>query len=285
MAAAFDSGAFQSTAFEVGGVGNQALTQGTRFDNTNQFFAATVTRGTITLTPARYDNAQTFYTATVTATRVLTAARYDNAQTFYAPTVTPGAITLTPVRYDNGQTFYSPTVSQASGAQNLLPSLYTNSQTFYGPVVTTIRALTATRYDNSNTFFAATVSSVRALTVPRYDNTQTFYAAVVSAGAVTLQPGLFTNTNDFYSPTVASVGGTQNLTFIDWVDPGHVEPGWVGWPYFNANQFFPAQASYPQYINPTLFTDGGATGDLPYVLKYYNGSSWQILYKDPTVYA
>lgn len=264
----------------------QTLTQGTRFDNTETFYSPTVTQPAASqnLTVPLYTNTQVFNTHTVTATRALTAARYDNTQTFYAHTVTPGAVTLTPVRYDNGQTFYAATISQTGGVQNLLPNLYTNTQTFYGPTVTSVRALTASRIDNTNVVYSATVSSSNALTVPRYDNTNTFYAAVVSS-VVNLGPGLFTNTNDFYSPTVDLIGGSQFITFPDWVDPGHVEPGWVEWPYFNQNQFFDVQVSFDQFLFPSLLTDGGATGDLPYVLKYYTGSEWLILYKDPTVYS
>ncbi|MGL4649242.1 MAG: immunoglobulin domain-containing protein [Caldilineaceae bacterium] len=118
----------------AGGSGN--LTQTSRFDNAQTFYAPTVTPGAVTLSPGRYDNAQTFYAPTVTSTVTLSPARLDNAQAFYAPTVTPGAVTLSPGRYDNAQTFYGPVVTLEGGAQTLLPARLDNTQIFYGPTVT-----------------------------------------------------------------------------------------------------------------------------------------------------
>lgn len=71
-----------------------------------------VISGAQTLTPARFNNSQTFYAATLTGGAVvLTPSRFDNAQSFYSPTVFgDGVQTLTPARFDNSQTFYAPTV-------------------------------------------------------------------------------------------------------------------------------------------------------------------------------
>jgi hypothetical protein len=66
-----------------------------------------------------------------------------------------------------------------------------------------------------------------------------------------LQPALFTNTQTFYSP----------------------------------------QISIRQAIEPALYTNSqtffspNVTTGLPYVLKYWNGTAWQTLFKNPTVYA
>ena len=96
--------------------GSQTLTP-VRFDNTQTFYAATVTRGAVSLAPARFDNVQTFHDPTVSTGAVsLTPARFDNAQTFHGPTVSTGAVSLTPARFDNSQTFYSPTVTPAPSA-------------------------------------------------------------------------------------------------------------------------------------------------------------------------
>lgn len=43
----------------------QSLTQSSRFDSANTFYAPTVGRGAVTLSPARLDNTQAFYTPTV----------------------------------------------------------------------------------------------------------------------------------------------------------------------------------------------------------------------------
>lgn len=205
------------------GPGLQTLTPA-RFDNSNQFFAPTVTRGAVTLTAARFDSTQTFYAATVLRGAVtLNATRFDNAQSFFAPTVGRGTVTLTPTRFDNGQTFYAATVSQSGGGQALLPSLYTNDQTFYTPTVG---------------------RGAVSLTPGLLANDQTFYVPTVTPGAVTITPPTWNNTLAFYSATVGAAGGaTQSIIFPDWVDSGWVESGWVGWPYFNANQFFGAEVT------------------------------------------
>jgi len=216
--------------------GNQTLVPA-RFNNTNNFFAATVTRGTVTLTPARFDNTNNFFAATVAATntltpalytnpnsffaatvtqegggQTLTPALYTNPNSFFAATVTPGAVTLTPARFDNSNTFYAATVTR--GTVTLTPALYTNSNSFFTATVTpgTV-TLTPARFDNSNTFYSATVvRGTVTLTPARFDNSNTFYAATVTPGAVTLTPARFDNSNAFYSATVTQEGGTQTLT-------------------------------------------------------------------------
>ena len=214
--------------------GNQTLVPA-RFDNSNTFYAATVTRGTVTLTPARFNNTNNFFAATVTRTltpalytnpnsffaatvtqegggQTLTPARFDNSNTFYAVTVTPGAVTLTPARFDNSNTFYAATVTR--GTVTLTPALYTNPNSFFAATVTpgTV-TLTPARFDNSNTFYSATVvRGTVTLTPTLYTNPNSFFAATVTPGAVTLTPARFDNSNAFYSATVTQEGGTQTLT-------------------------------------------------------------------------
>jgi hypothetical protein len=212
----------------------QSLTQASRFDNTATFYAATVTAGAVALTQAtRYDNDPTFYAATVSQSgggQSLTQnTRYDNGQVFYGPTVTRGAVTLTPALYSNTQTFFAPTVGR-------------------GPVT-----LTPVRYDNGQTFYAATVArGPVTLTATRFDNASQFYSAFISQGGAgqSLLVNRFDNTNQFFGGLT-----TLYITFPDFVEPGHVEPGWVGWPYFNAQTFFPA----------TLTGGGAPTGAGGYI--------------------
>lgn len=161
----------------AGGV-TQTLTPA-RFDNTNQFFAPTVTPGTVTLTPGRYDNTQSFYAPTVTSTVTLVPGRYDNAQTFYSPTVTVAG-GLFPDRYDNQQTFYNPTVTR--GSVTLTPALFTQTSSYFSPTVT-----------------RGTIT----LTPSLYTNTNNFYSPVITQGGAVLQPSRYDNTNVFYAPTVA----------------------------------------------------------------------------------
>jgi hypothetical protein len=123
-------------------------------------------------------------------------------------------VNLSPTRFDNAQTFYAPSV--AVGAVTLLPARFDNVNRFYSPVISTGSAI---------------------LAPDRFDNTNTFYGPTAVRGTITLTPDRLDNTNQFYGAFVSS-GSTQEITFPDWVEPGHVEPGWVSWPYFNANQFF-----------------------------------------------
>jgi hypothetical protein len=213
------------------------------------------------------------------AAQSLTPGLYTNANTVYAATVAAGPVTLTAARYDNGQAFYAATITQGGGGQTLLPGLYTNAPAFYGPTITATRALTPARFDNTPTFYAATVTSVRVLTPARYDNAATFFGPTVAVGAVTLAPARYDNAASFYSPLVTQGAGalvlgpdlfvntntfygglfTQFITFPDFVEPGHVEPGWVGWPYFNAPQFFAATVQPgPVGLFPTRYDDPDA---------------------------
>jgi hypothetical protein len=266
----------------------QSLTQGTRFDNTNTFYAHTVGRGAVALTQGtRYDNDQVFYTPNVAAsgnTQDLLPDLYTNNSVLYSPTVGRGTITLTVARYDNGQVFYAPSVTV--GPVTLTAARYDNAQTFYAAAVTRgAVTLTVPLYTNDNTFYSGVVSGAGVtLGPPRYDNNQTFYAAGISVGTATIAPDLFTNTQDFYAATISTFSSTQFITFPDWVDPGWVEPGWVEWPYFNTNQFFSPRMGIQ--LRPSLFSDtgGGATFGTNAVMKYFNGTSWVTLIKDPTVY-
>jgi len=193
----------------------QTLTQTARFNNTNTFYAATVTLAgpTQTLTPALYTNTNTFFTAAVAASNTLTPARYDNANTFYAATVAGGVVTLEPALYTNTNAFFSPT---ASASNTLTPALYENGNTFYVATVTpgTV-TLTPALYENGNTFYPATVAGgVVTLEPALYTNVNTFYAATVSGGVVTLEPALYTNVNAFYSPTVTNSSTSSGNMFL-----------------------------------------------------------------------
>ena len=242
--------------------GNQTLVPA-RFDNSNTFYAATVTRGTVTLTPARFNNTNNFFAATVTRTltpalytnpnsffaatvtqegggQTLTPALYTNPNSFFAATVTPGAVTLTPARFDNSNTFYAATVTR--GTVTLTPALYTNPNSFFTATVTpgTV-TLTPARFDNSNAFYSATVTQeggTQTLTPARFDNSNTFYSATVTRGTITLTPARYDNSNTFYSATV--VRGTVTLT------PARFD---------NENIFYSATVAQSRTLFPELFNN------------------------------
>jgi hypothetical protein len=112
--------------FNASGPFSQTLTANL-FTNTQTFYAATVTRGTVNVSPALFTNSQTFYGPTVAQVTQLAPSLLTNTQTFYGPAVT-SVRNLTPALFTNTQTFYSPTRTSSNA---VAPSLLTNTQTFY----------------------------------------------------------------------------------------------------------------------------------------------------------
>ena len=116
------------------GPGAQTLTQSARFDNSNSFYAHSVTTGPVSLSQsARFDNAPTFYTQTITIGTVnLVADRFDNTNTYYAHSLSQGAGPQSLVqtsRFDNTNAFYQHTVTV--GSVTLYPAFYQNQNTFF----------------------------------------------------------------------------------------------------------------------------------------------------------
>lgn len=234
----FDSATFEAYAATVSSSGGaQDLTQGSRYDNTEGFYAPTVSAGAVTLTPSLYSNVEAFYAVTLDADLRLTvlslsgvpsAARpftdkpaasgdatllpslVTNDQSWYAPTVT-ASYTLTPARYDGGQVFYAPTV--APGPVTLGPARYDNAQAFFAPTVAPgAVTLQPARHDNAGAFYGHVVTTGPVTLAPaRYDNTSSYYSPTVTRGAVTLSPARYDNSEAFYSPTVTG-GGAITLT-------------------------------------------------------------------------
>jgi hypothetical protein len=180
---------------------NATLPQNTRFNNTNTFFAATLTQsgGTTSLTQN---------------------ARFDDGDTFFGPTVGRGPVNLTPALYTNPNNFFAATITQGGAAQSLTAGLYTNSSTFYAATLTAgaVSLAQNTRFDNGNTFNAATltVGPVSLTQNTRFDNTSTFNSATLTVGPVNLaQNNRFDNTSVFNAATI-TVGATalsQNARF------------------------------------------------------------------------
>ncbi len=101
--------------------------------------------------------------------QTLTPALFTDAQTFPAATVSPGAVTLTPALFDDTpDTFFAPTIASE---QALTPPLFYNWQNF-------------------------------ALGTPEYVITP---IVITQGGATqTLTPGLFTDADNFFGPTIAT---------------------------------------------------------------------------------
>jgi adhesin HecA-like repeat protein len=209
----------------------QDLTQASRLDNTQAFYAATLTQlpPAQSLTPGLFTNTQSFYAAEViqpgppqelVQTDVVynTSALWDDftwdsfvwdGQVFYPASISQPD-TISPPLVVNNQTFYAATIT--TGAVVLQPSLLTNAQTFYDPTVTRgAVTLAPGLLTNNQAFYAATVTRGAVTLLPsRLDNAQSFYGATITRGAVTLQPGRLDNTQVFYGPVVA-VGGAALL--------------------------------------------------------------------------
>lgn len=78
------------------------------------------------------------------------------------------------------------------------------------------------------------------LTPGLYTNDQTFYAPTVTPGTVTLTPALYTNDQTFYSPDVTQTGGAQTLT-----------PNL----YTNDQTFYQPTVSTSNTLTPSLYTN------------------------------
>lgn len=202
--------------------GEVALTQTTQFNEVNDFFAATITQvgPTQTLTQtARYNEVNDFFAATLTQTipaQTLTqTARFSEVNDFFAATVTVGPVTLTQTaRFSEVNDFFAATVT--TGPVTLTQTArYDELNEFY-PATITIGATTLTqtsRFTNLNTFYPATATTgpFGLVQGTRFDNATTFYADTVTRGAVTLtQTARFSEVNDFYTATISI--GTTSLT-------------------------------------------------------------------------
>lgn len=173
----FGNDAFGVTAFgEITEASSGGLVQSSRFNNTNTFYAPTVTTGPVTLTQSsRFDNVSTFYSPTVSlggATQTLLPSLFANVNTFYSAAVSPGPVSLAQsARFDNVNAFYSAIVTIAGGPQYLVQSVtFNNSTVFYSATVTQTGGTQTLTQDS------------------RFDNSQIFYSPTVGDTAVTLSP-------------------------------------------------------------------------------------------------
>lgn len=185
----------------------QALTQASRFDNSQTFYGPTVTKGAVTLTPALFTNTQTFHAP------FLTKELLTEEQDFGLVTATPDvyfALGLVTESSDYTNDFGD--LDTGAATQNLTAALFTNTNTFYGPTVTATYALTATRYDNEQTFYGPTVTTAYALTAARYDNEQTFYAPTATAN-YPLVAARYDNEQTFYAPSVTTNNALTAVRF------------------------------------------------------------------------
>jgi hypothetical protein len=207
----------------------QTLNQGTRFNNAQTFYAATLTQGAgdQTLTQnARFNEVIDFYAATVTTGPVnLTQnARFDEVNDFYAATITQGGAnqTLTQTaRFDEVIDFYAASISQTGANQTLTQNARFDELIEFYPATVTVGPVTLTqnaRFDEAVDFYAATVTRgpVNLTQNARFGNLTTFYPAMIAIGATTLtQTARFNEGIDFYAATVTTgpFGLVQNARF------------------------------------------------------------------------
>jgi hypothetical protein len=213
---------------EVAGGGTpQTITQATRFNEVNDFFAATVTQGGAgqSLTQnARFNETNDFFAATVTTGPVnLTQnTRFSELNDFFAATVTTGPVTLTQTaRFSEVNDFFAATLTQTIPSQSLTQTArFDESNDFFSATVTTgpVSLTQNARFSEVNDFFAATVTTgpVSLTQTARFDEVNDFYAATISVGATTLtQNARFSEVNDFFAATVTTgpFGLVQNARF------------------------------------------------------------------------
>lgn len=186
--------------------GTVALTQGTRLNDGEQFFAPAVG---FALTAGYFNNSfDTFYTPTVGLS--LTPSRHTNTQGFYSHT-SLATRTLTASRHTNTSTFFAPSVAILSFPQTLTAGRVTGTNAFHAPTVTATKALQASRVDNASTVYTHSVSlGAVTLAAARHTNTSTVFTHAVSVGTVSVNAGRLDNTNGFFAQQAQP--GTVTLT-------------------------------------------------------------------------
>lgn len=232
-----------------------------RFNNANTFYSATVGRGAVNLAPALYTNANTFYPLDIEEGPydLHQTARFNNANAFYSATITQGsgAQNILPNRYTNVSTFYSASISQTAPDQTLAPSLYTNSNAFYAASVS--RGLRPTLFANANTFYLHSASARYALLPTRYDSQNVFFAATASIEQF-VAPPLTNNQNAFYAAHLAIdqfiaaplVTNTNTIYAVNARSNYTLAPIRIA----STNAFYaPSVAVGPAFILPSLFSN------------------------------
>jgi hypothetical protein len=190
-----DSNASGSVTSDVAALtvtaGGLVVTQSSRFDNAQTFYAGTVTATVTVNQSARFDNVPTFYAGTIAPTVGVTqSSRFDNGNTFYAGALTTTITVNQSTRFDNTSTFYGGVVTLSGGPQTIpQDSRFNNVNTFYGGAITTTLTVNqSARFDNAQTFYGGAVSQTSALQIvdqtARFNNNNIFYFGEVSGGAV-----------------------------------------------------------------------------------------------------
>ena len=129
----------------------------------------------------------------------------------------------------------------ATGSQAVSFTGLTASTTYYAHFCHRDAAGNDSTVANSASF--TTASSAQTLTPSLFTNSNTFYSPTVAPGDVALTPSLFTNSNTFYSATVTLAGGDQSLT-----------PDL----FSNSNAFYAATvARVPGFLTPVLKNNTG----------------------------
>lgn len=214
--------------------GSETLTQSTRFNNSNSFYAPIVGVGAVSLLPPAISNSSSIYAPTVTVGSVtLSASRLNNSSAFYSPTLSVGSVSLSPGLLNNANTIYAPIVTTGAlslaqssrfdnsnviysasltpGSVTLSPSLFSNTGSLYPPVVTNGGTLLqqSSRFNNTNAFYGPAITTgAVTLTASLFSNSGAFYSATVYAGSVSLLPSLFSNASLIYSPVVTQGAAT-----------------------------------------------------------------------------
>lgn len=249
----------------AGGPATQTLTQTTRFNEVNDFFAPTVTRGPVALTQtARFDEVNEFFAATIAqggADQSLTQnARYNEVNDFFAAAITQVGPTQTltqNARFNEVNDFFAATVTvgPVTLTQN---ARFSELNDFFAATVNTgpVTLTQTARFNEVNDFFAATLTqTIPAQTLTqnaRFSEVNDFFAATITVGPVTLtQNARFSEVNDFFAATVTTgpVALTQTARYNELNEfyPATITIGATTLTqtsrFTNLNTFYPATAT------------------------------------------
>lgn len=184
------------------------LTQSSTFTNSNTFYSATATPGSVALTQSStFTNSATFNQHSISqggGTQDLTVSLFTNDNTFYSASV-GASINLTASLYTNSESFYA---ANLAASIELTPSLVTNSESFYAATATPGAVdLTASLVTNSQTFNAHVLSQeggAQTVVPELFTNSNTFYDSVLTPGGVVLTAEIVVNGSSFYQGTVST---------------------------------------------------------------------------------
>lgn len=197
---------------------------GALFEETNTFFASTITPGVVTISGALFSDADIFFAATISQVTTITGALFTDADTFFAATLTPGPVTITGALYTDADTFFAATVTP--GAVTITGALFTDTDTFFASSITQPsgggQTITGDLFTDADTFFAATLTTgVVTVAGALFTDADTFFVSTITPGVVSITGTLFIDPDTFFGATVSEGGGPPPTGVSTWLPVFH----------------------------------------------------------------